>query len=370
MEWRFSHGCVRTLVSLDFYRGLTMYTLLFCLSNMMTTTLAAEPADAPVALRMESFGVSPAHVPPAIVVIKNASQTLYQGAIRLELPEGWAFAPETQSVTLQPGEKGTARFSITKGRAREANSYPITIVADGAGKTVKHLQNVVCTSAPYFKPEIDGTVEEWKDAIPVEFSVGGKKTMISTYWNRRQFSILVAVEEDEYSPLTNTTPANPFDAIQLAISPQETITSDSPEDDATRYEFLFAGTGSGTQGKCFQLAEPGMKLSDTEQPRDLQPLEFDKAKVAVKRTGAITYYECGIPFRSLKQIRPSEGREFFLSILVHDPNGTGIRDWGKAAGLFSCEAKRLAWSVWKGAKWPEKPLYDNKTPWGLCSSKY
>jgi len=85
----------------------------------------------------------------------------------------------------------------------------------------------------------------------------------------------------------------------------------------------------------------------------------------------VTYYECSIPFRLLRdRIRPSEGREFHLSVLVHDPGGTGIRDWGQAAGMGPPERNRLAWSLWQGAKWGDEPPFDNKTHWGLCSSKY
>ena len=71
-----------------------------------------------------------------------------------------------------------------------------------------------------------------------------------------------------------------------------------------------------------------------------------------------------------EKIRPSEGREFFLSVLVHDPDGTGVRDWGEAAGLWPSQRNRMAWSLWPGADWGEKPPYDNKLHWGLCTSKY
>ena len=156
----------------------------------------------------------------------------------------------------------------------------------------------------------------------------------------------------------------------MSIAPQNATTGISPDDKAARYEFLLVSMGENGGARCFQLAEPGTKLAEAAKSRALEGLEFDKAKIAVSRNKGITYYECGIPFRSLKQIKPSEGRELFLSVLVHDPDGTGIRDWGAAAGLFPCERKPLAWSRWQNARWPEEPMFDNKTPWGLCSSKY
>ena len=55
-------------------------------------------------------------------------------------------------------------------------------------------------------------------------------------------------------------------------------------------------------------------------------------------------------------------------LLVHDPDGTGLRDWGASAGLGPVERNRLAWCRWKGAVWPEAPPFDGKIEWGLCSS--
>jgi hypothetical protein len=70
------------------------------------------------------------------------------------------------------------------------------------------------------------------------------------------------------------------------------------------------------------------------------------------------------------RIRPSEGREFSFGLLVHDPDGTGLRDFGAAADLWPWQRNALAWSRWPGAKWPEQPPFDSKQPWGMCSSKY
>ena len=96
--------------------------------------------------------------------------------------------------------------------------------------------------------------------------------------------------------------------------------------------------------------------------------------MAVFRLGKTTYYEVALPFLPMRnRIRPGEGREFCLSVLVHDPDGTGIRDWGQAAGLWPWERNRLAWSRWQGDGWgnvEEDPPFDNTTPWGMCSSKY
>jgi len=327
-------------------------------------------AEDPVSLQVGSFMVAPAHMPPVIISVKNLGTTAYEGTIRVKLPDGWKYAPAEQPISLSPGETGKVRFNIKEARITKVNSYPVEVTATGAGTTVTHRQSVVCTSAPYFKPDIDGRLDDWKDAIPAAFDAGGKLTVISTYWNRRQFSILVAVEEEKLVPMKDSSQAEGFDAVQLALSPQRTVTGTNEDDEATRYEFLFVSSGEGTEGKCFQLAEPGLNLSEGQSERTLADLEFEKAKIAVSRKDGVTYYECGIPFRSLSGIKASEGREFFLSVLVHDPDGTGVRDWGQAAGLWPSQRNRLAWSRFPGDQFGDQPPFDNKTQWGMCSSKY
>jgi hypothetical protein len=134
---------------------------------------------------------------------------------------------------------------------------------------------------------------------------------------------------------------------------------------------LAVGEGDRPGGKCFRLAEPATRLGDVAKVRALAGLDYADAELAVRREGRTTYYECGLPMEPMRgQLQPSEGREFCLSLLVHDPDGTGLRDWGEAAGLWPWQRNRMAWSQWQGAKWGPQPPFDNKTAWGMCSSVY
>lgn len=341
---------------------MTKRTTLTWIGSVLLAGITAAYANEPVALRITNMSVAPAHMPAVKVWIKNRDEVSYTGSLQLELPDGWSHTPASQDVALEAGATTSVSFTIHDGKTREDNRYTLVAVAKGAGQEVRRSQEIVCASAPYFKPEIDGKVDDWKDAIPVAFVTQGKQNTISTFWNRRQFSILVAVEEDELTPAA--------DAVQIAVSPQDTETSTSADDEATRYEFLLTAGGAGQGSQCFQLAEPGTKLGELQRHRKLADLEIKDPNLVVWRDGNMTYYEWGISFRDLSGIRPSEGREFFLSVLVHDPDGTGLRDWGEAAGLWPCQRNRLAWSAWPGAKWPNKPPMDNKLEWGMCSSKY
>jgi hypothetical protein len=312
------------------------------------------------------MAVLPNSLPIVYVRVKNTGETDYNGTVAIEMSNAWRTTPAEQTVELAPGQRARLAFSVERGREVKSNSYPIEIRAVGNGQKVTRQQAIVVASAPYYKPTIDGDPSDWKDAIPVVFSRAGRKTTISTYWSRRQFSVLIAVEEDQ---LIRMGDASHFDAVQLAIAPQGTVTGKTTAASTTRFEYLLVAQANG-KAACYELLGPGRTLADAAATRPLDTT-CDKADVVVSRHGRITYYECSLSFAPMrKSIRPGEGREFFLSVLVHDPDGTGIRDWGEAAGLWESQRNRLAWSQWAGAKWRDKPPMDCRTEWGMCSSRY
>ena len=242
---------------------------------------------------------------------------------------------------------------------------------DGAGGRISRKQNIVCASAPYFKPKIDGNIADWADSIPVTFVGNGKKTVIRTYWTKRLWSVCVEVEESKLGGYRKNAEGGMVDAVQFALAVGGAETGSKPDDKANRYEFLIADCpGLFAKDKCFLLARPGEALGLSQEVRSLDGLEFAEAAVVVKRKGKTTVYECSIPFSAMPQIRPDTGREICFSVLVHDPDDTGIRDWGKAAGLWQSQRNKYAWCSWQGVKWADPPPYDNKIEWGLCSSKY
>jgi hypothetical protein len=342
-------------------------TLLLLL--VVSVTRAAAAAE-PVALRVENFTVPPATGPLAYVVVKNLLEQPYSGVVSLTGPEGWQIAPTEREIQLAAGQTTRVPFAIDKARTTAGHLYSCEARATGGGTTVSQRREVAVASTPYFKPTIDGDPSEWSDAIPLQFTTAGKKTVVSTFWNRRSFSLLVAVDDDTLTRRDPARPDQPCDAVQIALAPAKAKTPTSPKEAAQRYEFLLCA-GGGDQAACYRLAEPGTPLQATQQPRDLGPLQYEDASIVIRRIEGTTYYECSLPLKPMRdQIRPSEGREFCLGVLVHDPDGTGIRDLGAAAGLWPWERNRLAWSHWTGSAWPEQPTFDSKIPWGMCSSKY
>ncbi len=212
---------------------------------------------------------------------------------------------------------------------------------------------------------MDGCADEWKDAIPVSFAHHGKDTTISTFWSRKRFYVLVSVQEEHFAGRT-TADNNPCDAVQLAFSrPDDANTAAT----ARRVELLLMLAGDAA--KCFQLAAWDTPIEVAGKTRALEPLACSDAEIAILRDGEVTHYECSIPFSLLREaVEPAEGREFFLSVLVHDPDGTGLRDLGCAAGLWARADDATAWSPWMGAAWAKQVPLGNKVRWGLCTSKY
>jgi len=327
----------------------------------------AGPPGPGLLLRAEQLTVTPSTGPVTHVQAYNGTGRTFRGTLALTPPDGWKLNASEQPVTIPPGETARVAFAIERGVDSAENRYPVTIVAAGGEQRVERRQEIVCASAPYYKPTIDGAVEDWADAIPVTFASGGKRTTVSTYWSRRSFSLLVAVEEDALRRMPTSWNGEAIDAVQVSFSPRGAVTPPLWAGKASRYELLLAATKDG--GRCVWLVRPG-EQSQTGFRAFTDPEDVAGARIAVVRADGVTYYECAIPLKALPLLRPDPGREFCFSLLVHDPGGTGLRDWGEAAGLWAHQRTDNAWTRWRGGQWPLRPPFDNKIEWGFCSSKH
>lgn len=327
---------------------------------------ATAPAKQPVALvRVENFVVTPSTGPVSNVIVRNPADAAMTGTLWATYPDGWKVTPASHELKLSAGETRSFPFAIKRATDRKANVYPVAIRVESSGNVVAR-QNVVCASAPYYKPTIDGDPNEWQDSIPITFTTAERQTVVRLYWNRREFCMMVEVEEDALAGYDPARPDGPFDAIQFAIARRSARTGVAPTDKAERYEYLVVDAGD--DDRCFSLMTPGTELAVARQKRPLEPLRMAEAKVVVKRTGRITRYELAIPFRSMPELRPTPGREFCFSLLVHDTDGAGLRDLGGVMNLWESQRPALAWCRVKGVNWPKKAPFDNKIEFGFCSS--
>jgi hypothetical protein len=352
------------MFSLD--RSLRPYTLAIVVALGSLGHAASRGAE-PMRIRVEPLTVPPATQPLISVVVRNLMEDPSAGTLSIAGPADWRIAPDSRPLELAATAQKRLAFNIEKARNVAANVYPFTIQARVGDRLVRCEQSVFVASAPYSKATIDGRPDEWQDAIPVSFVQQDKRTTISTFWQRKRFCLLVAVQEQQLVGYTGAD-GPPGDAVQLAISSLEPPAADGVQA-ARRFEFVLTSVGGAA--KCFQLAAWDTPRARAGDAQSLEPLESSDVETAIVRDGEVTYYECSLPFSRLREaIEPAEGREFFLSVLVHDPDGTGLRDLGRAAGLWPEPDDAQAWSRWRGMAAPLEPPLGNQVRWGLCTSKY
>ena len=326
--------------------------------------------ELPLSVRVHNFVVNPSTGPTTTITVRNPQAGPFQGSLTARFPDGWQVTPKSHELHLAAGETKALPFAVEKAvETRATNAYTVVVAIDGGGVTHAQTQVVVWASAPYFKPKIDGNAKEWKDAVPIRWTTGDKHTVVSLYWNRKQFCVLARVEEDRLIGLGKRSADNGMDAIQFAVAPAGAVTGKEDADKSARHEFLVADAGRmWGRDRCFRLMNPDVELNTAQETRELDSLEFKDAEVAVKRSGKTTVYEVAVPFKAMPELRPTPGREFCFSLLVHDPDGTGLRDLGVLMNLDESGRNPLAWSSWKHVKWGEKPPLDNKVEFGFCSS--
>jgi len=303
--------------------------------------------DAPLRLRMENFTVTPSTGPVVGVQIENRSGKDLEAAVKVTWPEGWKGAPEEQKVTVKPGASATAAFTIEKAIDVGANRYPLTIEARSGDQVVRRTQQVVCATAPYLKPQLDGQLDDWKDAVPIDLPGEGGTTTVMTCWNRRQFCIAVRAERMKAG------------ALQFVLAP-------GMAGDAGRFEFVVVAPEADGLAQCFQLLRPGDDPAIAELERPLDGLESDTLDARVTRDGDTMCFEIVAPAKAFPGLRPTPGRTFRFSLLLHAPDG--LRDLGAVMNLSDDQRSPRSWCRWKGASFGPVPPFDGDVEFGFSSS--
>ena len=299
-------------------------------------------------VRCHSFLVNPSTGPVAEFDI--SSETAWRGTLTLTPPDGWTLDPASHEISLQAGESKCVPYRIIRARETADNAYPFTLTLSGG---IMETQLIRTASAPYFKPKIDGKLDEWKDAIPLRFGPAGSQTTLRTYWDNAALYVAIEVEEKALIPSDKKTADGRFDAVQLYIAPKGATTK--------RHEFLIEPT-SKSKAVCKRLASP--------DGTDYKDGMFEKsATVALQNSKGVTVYEIALPRALLEGLRIDTGSEFRLGLLVHDPDGSGLRDLGSIMNRPASDrtSPPTCWTQWKGGCWDTIP-YDGGTAFGCCTS--
>lgn len=315
------------------------------LSLIALSLSAAYALHAAPIMRCHSFLVNPSTGPVAEITVSSAEA--WSGTLTVTPPDGWTIDPQAHDITLQANENKCLPYRIIKAREVADNAYPFTLALSG-GVTV--TQTVRTASAPFGKPKVDGKLDDWKDAIPLRFGEKGAQTTLRTYWDNAAFYLAIEVEQKTLN-LSRTDGLR--NAVQLYLAPKSATVK--------RHEFLIEPV-SKSKAICKRLASP-------DKVNDPDGIEEKGANVALRTSGGVTVYEIALPLSLLDGIRVDAGREFRLGLLVHDPDGSGLRDLGSIMNRppDSRTSTPSCFFIWKGGCW-NTPFYDGGTEFGFCSS--
>lgn len=318
-----------------------LVALIVCVSQKSAS------ADEPLRVRMENFVVTPSTGPVVNVHVQNRSAHAVSAVVRVRWPDGWKGAPAEQTVNVGPNATAKAAFTVEKAVDVAANRYTIVVEARAGDVTVTRTQQVVCATAPYLKPQVDGKLDDWKDAVPITFATAGKTTTAMTCWNRKQFC--VAVRADQMKAGT----------VQFALAPEA---GEKPG----RYEFVVIAPEQDGPAKCLLLTRPGDDLKLAGQSRALEGIECGDVQASATREGEATCFEIAVPVKLVPELQPTPGRPFRFSLLVHEAGD--LRDLGTVMNLWDDQRQPQSWSRWKGAAFGSTPPFDSNVEFGFSSS--
>lgn len=345
--------------------------------------VGAEKTGQPVSIRITNFPIGLVTTPNIYVYVENGSTEACEGRLELVGPAGWTFEPAQVDVAVPAGETFRTMFTVYNARLNKENafSFEAKIVPKKAGQEIITTKQTLRTcSAPFGRPSIDlsdggdvvesldvtgphlelkpeSVMQRWEDAFPITWTVQQHKTTLRAFWNRRNLSLLIGVEEDHWIPDGDAL----VDAVQISLASP----IDSKQTGENKFEFLVRNVDN--KATLVELCSPAQLPNPNSRIDPKTLVAVEESEVSIIRSGRVTWYAVSIPWKSVPSIRAGEGREFYLSFLIHDPDGTGLRNFADEAGFVQNYPK--AWTPWKGGSLDNKGTRDHRVHWGMCSSK-
>lgn len=336
----------------------------FAMASAALSCLGAEP----LRVRVESFTVMPSTGPVVHATVRNESEQPVKASFGVRWPDGWTAEPDEQHLELAPNETVRAPFTLTQAVDVAANRYSLGLVMRVGGRELLGSQQTVCATAPYLRPEIDGKLDDWKDAVPIWLLHDRKRTTMMTCWDRRRICVAVRVEEESLQKWDRRGEAAAVDAIQFSLAASPPPPGDR-ETNADRYEFVVVPVSIRRRtAEAFLLMQPGDKTAQAADVRELDGLDCRDVEARVRRKSGTTCYEVAIPIVCLPGIRPTTGRTFRFSLLVHDGASGALVDFGVMLDRWEDERDPLAWCRWKGASFGDVVPFAGNVEFGFSSS--
>lgn len=284
------------------------------------------------------------------------------GALKIAPPPGWKLHTTEQRYELSPGESRIYEFGIWE--VQPADVYPIKLGADSiietGGKTVKrsqtwHQEAAVATAVNVplgESKEIDGDLNDWKDAHWMELSSKRVRARLALQWDTQYLYLGARVREPLLEPRSITRGEYAFwngaDAIQIGFGMREEAWMQpgaQPFRD-TDFGFLLSpfhtrtdGTYEGRVLRLWDPQTPFGALSD----RTRWGGAVKGAQLAIRRDerSGETFYEAAIPLSEIPELNPASriptrqefGSPVRFSWIVHNNEGEKLQ-WAKENNVF------------------------------------
>ncbi|UDQ98661.1 hypothetical protein AAEX28_00905 [Lentisphaerota bacterium WC36G] len=322
--------------------------------NIMVSKATINLPQNNLLIRPKNFIVNPSTGPVHEVMVTNFNNKPFSGIIEIKYDKAWTSTPKFHKVFLKAGETKKISQAITKAIDYTSNSYPVHIVMKSSGGKIVYDKKFItrCFSAPYYEVDINGSLKEWSDAIPVSFVTKGKKTTLRSYWGRDNFYIAVEVQEDKF---LGTSDSKTPDCIQISMSGRKETSHTN--------QFVAVGSNSMWSGdKVYVVSEDG------KRPKVVENSQIDVDRDDDKK---ITTYEIAIPFAAIKGVRPTAGRGLNFSIVVQDPDGTAIRELASIMNMATLKTRANRWfsgEVDSFSVNAREAKFNDRVDFGFCSS--
>ncbi len=166
--------------------------------------------------------------PDVRLTITNILNRPVQGNINVQLGELNLDQP-VRELALAPHETRELSFTITGGRERADNTYPLSVLVDaGEDGRVPHQEQMHVNVISKRKIAVDGELEDWKNVVPQVVSVKGISPNIT------EKAWLPFVRMDDYAGVGNATAYLAYDERNFYFAAR--IVDSSPYEGNIRFE--------------------------------------------------------------------------------------------------------------------------------------